>query len=424
MVGVAGFEPATSCSQSRRDDRATLHPVKFGLQIYSFYSFFIPFLVSFQRKDFLMKKHLLTLFVLSFFASCAQQKKDDISLNTEKRTYSLETVVDNLSNPWGMVWLPDGSMLITEKSGTLIHFKNGTKTEIQNVPEIYNRGQGGLLDIALHPKYSENGWIYITHASTEGGGNGGNTKLIRARLKDNALIDIESLYKAGPNSTRGQHFGSRIEFDNEGYLYFSVGDRGDRDTNPQDITRDCGKVYRLNDDGSVPSDNPFVNKANAKTAIFSYGHRNPQGMAKHPTTGKIWVHEHGPKGGDEINIVQKGVNFGWPIITYGRNYSGSEITPETTRSGMEQPVYYWVPSIAPSGMDFVTGNKYPDWKGHLLVGSLKFNYVELVRLDGDKVIGREKIAEDSGRVRNVRMGPDGYIYIALEGQSIVRVVPN
>ena len=369
---------------------------------------------------------ILFLSLSTFLIACAQNKKDnDFVLNTEKkRSYSVETVVDNLSNPWGMTWLPDGSMLITEKSGELIHFKDGTKIQIENLPNIYVRGQGGLMDIELHPNYSENGWIYMTHASDEGGGQGGNTKLIRAKLDGRRLTNIEDLYKAEPNSRRGQHFGSRIEFDNEGYVYFSVGDRGNRDVNPQDITRDNGKVYRLNDDGSIPNDNPFINNPNAKQAIFSYGHRNPQGMALHPKTGKIWVHEHGPQGGDEINIIKKGGNFGWPVISYGINYSGTKFTEETARPGMEQPVYYWVPSIAPCGMDFVTGNKYPEWEGHLLVGSLKFNYVELVKLEGDKVIGREKIAEDVGRVRNVKLGPDGFIYIAVEGQGIVRLLPN
>jgi glucose/arabinose dehydrogenase len=372
------------------------------------------------------KKSILIIALSCFLIGCAQNRKtEDVALQSEaNRSYKVETVVNNLSNPWGMTWLPDGSMLITEKSGELIHFKNGTKTQIQNLPEIYVRGQGGLLDIALHPDYANNGWIYITHSSDQGEESGGNTKLIRANLDGNRLTNIEDLYKAEPNSKAGQHFGSRIAFDNEGYVYFSVGDRGNRDVNPQDITRDNGKIYRLNDDGSIPTDNPFIDDPKAKKAIFSYGHRNPQGLALHPKTGKIWIHEHGPQGGDEINIIKKGSNFGWPVISYGINYSGSKFTDETSRPGMEQPVYYWTPSIAPCGMDFVTGNKYPEWEGHLLVGSLKFNYVELVKLDGEQVIGREKIAEDIGRVRNVKMGPDDYVYIAIEGQGIVRLLPK
>jgi len=369
---------------------------------------------------------VLTIISLSLLlAACPPPKKeDDVALNTQIPSYDIKTVVDGINNPWGMTWLPDGGLLVTEKSGTLYHVNNGEKTEVKNVPSVYNRGQGGLMDIELHPNYKENGWIYITHASTDGGGDGGNTKLIRAKLENGVLVQIEDLYKATPNTTRGQHFGSRIEFDNDGFLYFTIGERGARDVNPQDITRDGGKIYRLNDDGTIPVDNPFYNEPNAKKAIYTYGNRNPQGMDRNPETGAIWIHEHGPKGGDEVNIVKKGANYGWPVISYGVNYSGTSFTDITEKEGMEQPVYYWVPSIAPSGMTFVTGDVYPNWKGHLLVGSLKFNYVELLKLDGDKVTGREKIADGVGRVRNVKQGPDGYIYIGIEGKGIVKIVPN
>lgn len=372
-----------------------------------------------------MKKYILLVTVFIAFTSCAQQeKKNDVTLKTEPQSYKIEEVVKNLSIPWGMTWLPDGSMLITEKDGRLIQFKNNKKTEIANVPKVYNSGQGGLLDIELHPNYKENGWIYMTYASEEGPGKGGNTALMRCKLEGNALTNIETLYKAVPNTTAGEHFGSRIEFDNDGFLYFSIGERGEGDVNPQDITRDGGKIYRLNDDGSIPKDNPFYNEPKAKKAIYTYGNRNPQGMAKHPKTGKIWMHEHGPKGGDEINIVKKGANYGWKTVTYGVNYSGTKITDETSRPNMEQPIYYWVPSIAPSGMAFITGDKYPKWKGKLLVGSLKFAYVELLTLEGEKVTNREKIAQDIGRVRNVKIGPDGLIYIAVEGQGISRLIPQ
>ncbi len=366
----------------------------------------------------------LKIVLLSTLLSCAQEKKNDIQIDADPKNYTTEIIVPDLQIPWGMAWLPDGSILITEKSGELIHYKDGTKTQIGNVPEVYNRNQGGLLDIELHPKYSENGWLYLTYSSKEGTEKGGHTALIRAKLQNNQLTSIEKLYKGTPNTTRGHHFGSRIEFDNEGYLYFSIGDRGNRDENPQNITRDGGKVYRLNDDGSIPDDNPFVNENGAKKAIFSYGHRNPQGMAINPIDGRIWVHEHGPKGGDEINIVKKGINYGWPIITYGINYSGSSITDITNKEGMEQPIYYWTPSIAPSGMDFITSDKYIDWKNDLLVGSLKFQYLELVELDKDQVIGRKKIMKDIGRVRNVRQGPDGYIYVAVENKGILKIIPK
>ena len=374
-----------------------------------------------------MKKNLLVciLFFAVLFISCdAQVKSNDISIKDDDKNYTLENVVSDIQIPWGMVWLPDGSMLVTEKSGILYHVKNGTKTEVKNVPKVYNRGQGGLLDIALDPNYATNSWIYITYAAEEGEGDGGNTKLIRTKLQDGSLTQIESLYKASPNSNKGQHFGSRIVFDNEGYLYFSVGERGERIKNPQDITRDCGKIYRLNSDGSIPKDNPFVGQAGAKEAIYTYGNRNPQGMAKHPETGAIWSHEHGPQGGDEINIAKKGANYGWSVVTYGIDYDGTTISTENKKPGIEDPIFYWLPSIAPSGMAFVTSDRYPDWKGHLVVGSLKFQYLELVKLKGTEVIGRQKIATDVGRIRNVAQGPDGFIYIAVEGKGIIKIIPN
>lgn len=371
-----------------------------------------------------MNKLGLILFTF-FICSCqAQVSLKDIPLQNEVINYTFETVASGINIPWGMTWLPDGSMLVTEKSGILYHIKNGQKTEVKNVPVVYNRGQGGLLDIALHPNYEKNGWIYITYASSEGEGEGGNTKLIRAKLENESLTNIESLYKCGPNTTKGQHFGSRIVFDNDGYLYFSAGERGNHFVNPQDITRDNGKIYRLNDDGSIPKDNPFVGKNGAKEAIFSYGHRNPQGMIKNPVTGAIWAHEHGPQGGDEINIIKKGANYGWPVVTYGIDYDGTIISPDKEKPGLEKPIYYWVPSIAPSGMVFVTSDRYPDWKGNLLVGSLKFQYLELVKLNGNEVIGRQKIATDIGRVRNVAQGPDGYIYLGVEGKGIIKIIPN
>jgi aldose sugar dehydrogenase len=372
-------------------------------------------------------KHFQSVFLLiliSFYA-CAQQTESEVKAeNPETINYTFETVVPDLNIPWGMAFLPDGSMLITEKSGELIHFKNGQKTTINGFPEVYVRGQGGLMDVKLHPNYEQNGWIYFSYASAEGEGEGGNTAIVRAKLNGNNLENVEQLYKASPNTKKGQHFGSRIEFDNEGYLYFSIGERGERDVNPQDITRDCGKIYRLFDDGRIPEDNPFVNTPNAKKAIYSYGHRNPQGMIKNPETGAIWEHEHGPQGGDEINIIQKGKNYGWPIISYGINYNGTPFTDITEKEGMEQPVFYWVPSIAPSGMTFVSSNKYPDWKGNILAGSLKFEYLERLVLTDGKVTKREKLLEKIGRVRHVVQAPDGYIYVAVEGKGIVKIVPK
>lgn len=370
-------------------------------------------------------KHIHSLLILLFITcfSCAQQIESEVKAEDPTNlSYTTELIVPELTIPWGMTFLPDGSMLITEKSGELIHFKDGVKTNIEDVPEVYVRGQGGFLDIQTHPNYVNNGWLYMTYASSEGEGDGGNTALARAKLSGTNLVDFQQLYKAGPNTKKGQHWGSRIKFDDEGYLYFSIGDRGNRDVNPQDITIDCGKIYRLNGDGTIPSDNPFVNVKNAKTAIYSYGHRNPQGMAKNPFTGDIWVNEHGPQGGDEINIIKKGKNYGWPIISYGINYNGTSFTDLTEKEGMEQPLFYWVPSIAPSGMAIVSSEKYPDWKGNVLVGSLKFKYLERLIMENDKVIKREKLFEDIGRVRDVVQAPDGYIYVAVEGKGIVKIV--
>jgi glucose/arabinose dehydrogenase len=374
-----------------------------------------------------MKKNFLSMFIFLAIMgfACAQDRTIGPEITTpENENYTVETVIDDMQIPWGMAFLPDGSLLVTEKEGEMFRFKDGEKTKIEGLPEVTVQGQGGLMDVVLHPDYENNGWLYFSYASSEGEGEGANTAISRAKLNGNKLTDLQLLYKASPNSERGQHFGSRITFDEEGYMYFSIGDRGDNQNNPQDITRDGGKIYRLNDDGSVPSDNPFVNEPNAKTAIYSYGHRNPQGMIKHPETGEIWVHEHGPRGGDEINVIKKGANYGWPVITYGITYDGTEITEERSKPGMEQPLYYWLPSIAPSGFAVVKGDVYPEWEDDLLVGSLKFSYLEKLTLENNKVVKREKLMDGVGRLRNVRIGPDGHIYAGLDGKGIVKLVPK
>lgn len=375
-----------------------------------------------------MNKILPILFALVLFLAASCSGKPDIPKSDTDENYTIETVVSDIAVPWGMVWLPGGEMLITNRSGELRVFSDGKLRQepVKGLPEVKVMGQGGLLDIALHPSYKENGWIYITYSSPQGKSSGANTALMRAQIDEGltSLTNQQILYKGVPNTTRGQHFGSRIEFDKEGYLYFGIGDRGNRDENPQDITRDGGKIYRLHDDGSIPEDNPFVDEEGAKKAIFSYGHRNPQGLALRPETGEIWEHEHGPRGGDEVNLIKKGANYGWPILSFGINYSGTEFAEDTARAGMRQPEWYWDPSIAPSGMAFVTSDRYPEWKGHLLVGSLKFSYVVLCRIENNTVTGDEVLFEGIGRVRNIRQGPDGYIYVATEGNGIVRIVPK
>lgn len=354
--------------------------------------------------------------ILISILTCAQDK------NPVNKENNYEIIVPNISIPWAFTFLPDSSLLVNEKAGELIHFKNGKKTIINGLPEIYVRGQGGLMDILLHPNYKENRWVYFSYASATGEGEGGNTTIARAKLQDNSLTNFEVLYKAEPNSRRGQHFGSRLVFDNAGFLYFTIGDRGSRDTNPQDITRDCGKIYRIKDDGSIPSDNPFVDQPKAKHVIFSYGHRNPQGMTLHPKTGHIWTHEHGPKGGDEINIIESGKNYGWPVISYGINYSGTKFTEITEKEGMEQPLHYWTPSIAPSGMAFIDSDKYDNWDGNLLVGSLKFRYLNMCTIKNNKVQKEERLLDGIGRVRSIEQGPDGYIYVGIENLGIVKLI--
>ncbi len=361
---------------------------------------------------------------LVMFAALAALGGDVLA---EVETFEAQTYVEGLTVPWGMVWLPDGDMLVSERKGEILRVRDGSVVgRLDGVPEVQAKGQGGLMDLELHPDYANTGWLYITYSSQTGEGSGSHTAVMRARLSDegDSLVGKEVLYKAEPNTPSGRHYGSRLEFDDEGYLYYSIGERGARDQNPQSLSRDGGKVYRLHDDGRIPEDNPLVGREDAKPAAYSWGHRNPQGMARHPDTGKIWVHEHGPRGGDEVNIIKAGANYGWPILSYGINYSGSEFAEGTEREGFESPVWYWVPSIAPSGMTFVTSDRYPEWRGHLLVGSLKFAYLVLCKVDGDAVTGAEVLLEGIGRVRNVRQGPDGYIYVAVEGQGIKRIVRN
>lgn len=366
--------------------------------------------------------------IFLLFQACISNQIDaqtsQVEAQNSETEPKLELIVDGLKNPWGMAFLPDESMLITEKSGSLIHFKEGVKNNVSGLPKIVVLGQGGLLDVIIHPDFDENHLIYLSYSSPEGNEEGGNTAILRARFVENQLLDKEVIYKAEPNSNSPVHWGSRMVFDSNGLLYFSIGDRYKRDHNPQSIKRDGGKIYRLHDDGSIPTNNPFVGVTGAKEAVFSYGHRNPQGMAIHPETGQVWVHEHGPKGGDEINIIRKGKNYGWPQITYGMNYDGSTITNETHATNMEQPLFYWTPSIAPCGMAFVSSDKYAKWKGSLLVGSLKFRYLERLTITDQKVTSREKLFEGVGRLRNAKEAPNGDLYISVEGKGIYRIIPR
>ncbi len=367
-------------------------------------------------------KLLLLLVALNFCACKSRSQPSEIRPNNTSVRF--EMVVDGLKNPWGMAFLPNGDILVTEKKGEIRIIRNEVLLEgkVNGVPEVYVRGQGGLMDIELHPDFAQNRWLYLSYGSKEGSGSGGNTTIARFTYKDETLSNKKVLYKATPNTTHGNHWGSRLAFDSDGYLYFSVGDRGKRNQNPQDLSRDGGKIYRIKDDGTIPEHNPFYSKSGAKQAIFSYGHRNPQGLAIDLATNNIWEHEHGPQGGDEINLVKPGRNYGWPILSYGINYDGSSFAEDTVRSGMEPPVIYWVPSIAPCGMTLIQGDKYPGWEGDLMIGSLKYSYLVHAKVDGSKITYQERVAEGIGRVRNVEQGSDGYLYVGVEGKGIFRLV--
>ncbi|WP_142715494.1 PQQ-dependent sugar dehydrogenase [Fodinibius sediminis] len=374
-----------------------------------------------------MYKYLSMLLAVVLITACNANTEPDKEAESADagQEYTMETIITEIDVPWGLDWLPDGDMLVTARSGDLWLYSDGSLAEepVAGVPEVWSNGQGGLLDVKAHPNYEQNGWIYLTYSSPEGSEPGANTALMRAKLNEDrtSLVNQEILYKAEPNTERGQHFGSRIVFDNNGHVFFGIGDRGARDVNPQDITRDAGKIYRLNDDGSIPQDNPFVGKE-GKDAIFAYGVRNPQGMALHPETGELWENEHGPRGGDEVNIIKPGNNYGWPEISFGINYNGTSFTDDTAKAGMEQPEWYWDPSIAPSGMTFVTSERYPDWQGDLLVGSLKFSYLVLCTVEDGGITEEEILFEEIGRVRNIEQGPDGYLYVATEGNGIKRII--
>lgn len=346
-------------------------------------------------------------------------------VESEAHSFKVQTVVEGLTEPWGMAFLPDGSMLITEKPGNIRVVRGGRLLEDQlnGVPEVYHRGQGGLLDIKLHPDYEENGWIYLSYSIPADGG--AHTAVARAKLDGFSLVNFELLFEGEPKTDRGHHFGSRIAFDKDNYLYFTIGDRGEMH-NAQDLSNHSGKTLRLHDDGSIPSDNPFVDHPDAKPEIYTYGNRNQQGLLRHPVTGEIWSHEHGPRGGDEINIIRRGLNYGWPEITHGINYNGTIITPDTARAGLEQPLHHWTPSIAPSGMAIVHGDRYPNWDGDVMTGTLRPMFLNrsVIDLANERVIHEERLLEGIGRVRDVRLAPDGYLYVMEESNgTIVRLIP-
>jgi glucose/arabinose dehydrogenase len=335
-----------------------------------------------------------------------------VTVTTAEHTFRIVRVVEGLEHPWGLAFLPDGRMLITERPGRLRIVHNGKllPQPVAGLPQVAAVGQGGLLDVAAHPGFSRNGLVYLAYVARGDGGVG--TEVARGRLADGRLEDVKVIFRQLPKSSGGRHFGSRLVFDREGYLYITLGDRGEMER-AQKTDDHAGSVIRLHDDGRVPADNPFAGKPGWKPEKYTVGNRNMQGAALHPRTGRLWTHEHGPQGGDEVNVMRAGANYGWPVITYGVNYGfGTKIGEGTHKPGMEQPLHYWVPSIAPSGMAFYTGDKFPRWRGDLFVGALRDEMLVRLKLDGEKVVQEERLLKGVlGRIRDVRSGPDGFLYV-------------
>ena len=344
---------------------------------------------------------------------------------SEEHRFRVVTVVSGLANPWGIAFLPNGDLLVTERAGRVRLVRGGTlqREAVPGAPEVWANGQGGLLDIELHPRFTENRLVYLTYSKP--GPRGATTALARARFDGERLADLQDILVVDAWGRRGQHFGSRIVFDRGGLVYISVGERNER-ARAQRLGDHAGTVLRLHDDGRVPRDNPFVGRRDARPEIYSYGHRNAQGMALHPETGELWLNEHGARGGDEINVVRSGRNYGWPAITHGVDYSGARITADTARPGMEQPLLHWTPSIAPSGMAFYTADRFPRWRGHVFNGALAGQHLRRVVFDGERPVHQESLLRGRARIRTVKVGPDGYIYLLTDERNgaVLRLEPE
>lgn len=357
----------------------------------------------------------IVLLSTAFFTSALAQDRS-VVINSEKHAFRVVTLLKGLEYPWSVAFLPDGRMLVTERVGRLRlvgpDFRLDPKP-IAGLPDVVGQGQGGLFDVVLHPDYAQNGWIYWAYNAPGAGGWG--TALARGKLQGSRMTEVQVLFSMQPKTRSSQHFGGRIVFDKAGMLYLTLGDRGDKDR-AQKLDDHAGSVIRLHDDGRVPTDNPFAKRAGALPEKWTLGNRNMQGATLHPKTGELWTHEHGPQGGDEVNVMRSGLNYGWPVITHGVNYGlGTRIGEGQSKPGMVQPLHLWVPSIAPSGMAFVSGSKFPQWTGDLLIGALRDQMLVRLVLDGEKVLREERLLKGLvGRIRDVRMGPDGLVYLLTD----------
>jgi aldose sugar dehydrogenase len=348
---------------------------------------------------------------------------------SSQHDFQLERVVEMSGIIWGLDFLPDGSLLFTERSGGVYHYQDGKYRRIEKTPAVWQRGQGGMMEVAVHPDYGNNGWIYLGYSENIGSQDQGTTTLVRGKIVNGKWTGEERIFRVpeAMHTPTHHHFGTRIAF-KDGYLFFSIGDRGRMHT-AQDLSLPSGKVHRIHDDGRTPDDNPFLDVEGAYPTIWSYGHRNPQGLVFDPAGSYLWSTEHGPRGGDELNLVQRGLNYGWPVITYGMNYDGSPITHKTHQEGMEQPALQWTPSIAACGIDFYTGDSFPAWKGNLFVTGLASEQLHRIVIEGDRIIEDEIVMKGQGRIRDVTTGPDGNLYVALYSgtpaqASIYRLVPK
>ncbi len=361
-----------------------------------------------------------TLLTTSCQSSASDNKENASSPASDSAVVAgkTDTLYKGFQNPWGMAWLPDGRLLITEKAGEILIFKDGKNTgeKLSGVPAVVSEGQGGLLDIKLHPDYANNKWIYISYSKPVKGG--ATTAISRFKLDGNNIVEKQDLFEAKPYLDADFHFGSRIIFDKDNYMFFSVGERGTM-KKTWETNNDHGKIHRLKDDGSVPDDNPFVKTPGASKSVWTVGHRNPQGLVYDKANNRIWEIEHGPRGGDELNLIQKGKNYGWPTTSYGINYDGSVLTDKKEMPGVTNPTHYWVPSIGPCGAMIVTSDKYPNWKGNLLVGALALRHIARVELNDTAYVKEEKLLNNVARFRNVAEGPDGFIYAITEGPGLL-----
>lgn len=356
-------------------------------------------------------------------ASAQAQNQTPRHVDAPSGTITVETVAGGLVHPWGLEFLPDGRMLVTERPGRLrIVSPDGTvSAPISGTPEVFAEGQGGLLDVTLHPDFAANQLVYLSFS--EPGEGGASTAVARGRLDGETLRDTEVIFSQTPKVSTNKHFGSRIVFAPDGTLYVTMGDRGQKDP-AQDLSNHIGTVARITDDGGIPPDNPFVGVKGALPEIWSYGHRNAQGAAIHPDTGALWLNEHGPRGGDEINVPEAGRNYGWPLVSWGRNYSGWPIPDPDTRPDLASAIFQWTPVIAVSGMDFYTADLFPNWQGNVLVGGLVSQGIVRLTLDGQTITDEERIALDA-RVRQVRQGPDGAVYVITDQEdgALLRLTP-